>query len=384
MSEKPRLLVVDDEQVVGLSCRAIFERQGFAVDTTTSPVDGLEKVRASHYAAILLDIMMPEMNGLEFLERLRTFNATVPVVIITGYSSVTSAAEAMRLHASDYIPKPFTPDEITAAMRRVLAMPDESATAAPKAEGWVPDGGFLFLDHAWMRRGRDGTVRAGALLPREEAKSIVAVRVPAPGVRVYEGLPLGEVLLAGGRHRPILPRHRRDRRGQSRARRRTGARLGRPVRGRLARPRPAELGEGAGLPRPAGRSSSPPTRNGRPPSARRSSGSAAKSRSSPMRPPPWTGSSPSRRRRGRRRRVARRRRSGRRRCPARRRARSACRRRRPERLEAPGGVPDPTGLLLRRGAVADDEWIDVLDGAFRTPLPIPVPTRKGRCPTPSA
>ncbi|MBN1770939.1 MAG: response regulator [Deltaproteobacteria bacterium] len=203
MSEKPRLLVVDDEPVVGVSCKAIFERQGFAVEATTSPVEGLEKVRKTRYAAILLDIMMPEMNGLEFLERLRTFNVTVPVVIITGYSSVTSAAEAMRLHASDYIPKPFTPDEITAAVRRVLAMPDEAAATAAPAESWTPDGGCLFLDHAWMRRGRDGTVRAGAFLPRADAGSVVAVHLPAPGVRVYEGLPLGEVVLADGRRRPI-------------------------------------------------------------------------------------------------------------------------------------------------------------------------------------
>ena len=205
MTTKPTLLVVDDEQVVCLSCKAIFASQGFDVETVNDPREGLKLARARHFSAILLDVMMPQMTGIEFLERLREFDATVPVIIITGYASVSNAAEAMRLHASDYIPKPFTPAELRAAVARVVAMPREQA-AAPIAAlaGWTPVGGHLFLDRAWRRLGADGTVLAGAFLGREEAKALERLRLPELGDRVLEGLPLAEAQLADGR-RIVIP-----------------------------------------------------------------------------------------------------------------------------------------------------------------------------------
>lgn len=206
MTTKPTLLVVDDEEVVCLSCKAIFAPQGFEVETANDPREGLAMARARHFSAILLDIMMPQMTGIEFLERLREFDATVPVIIITGYASVSSAAEAMRLHASDYIPKPFTPDELRQAVARVVALPRERAAAAPVAAlaGWTAVGGFLFLDRAWRRLGADGTVLAGAFLGREEAKAIERLRLPEVGDRVIEGLPLAEASLSDGR-KVVIP-----------------------------------------------------------------------------------------------------------------------------------------------------------------------------------
>lgn len=206
MTTKPTLLVVDDEEVVCLSCKAIFAPQGFEVETVNDPREGLALARGRHFSAILLDIMMPQMTGIEFLERLREFDATVPVIIITGYASVSSAAEAMRLHASDYIPKPFTPDELRQAVARVVALPRERAAAAPVAAlaDWTPAGGCLFLDRAWRRLGADGTVLAGAFLGREEAKAIERLRLPEVGDRVIEGLPLAEAALPDGR-RIVVP-----------------------------------------------------------------------------------------------------------------------------------------------------------------------------------
>jgi DNA-binding response OmpR family regulator len=206
MTTKPTLLVVDDEQVVCLSCKAIFASQGFDVETVNDPREGLTLARARHFSAILLDIMMPQMTGIEFLERLREFDATVPVIIITGYASVSNAAEAMRLHASDYIPKPFTPDELRSAVSRVVAMPRERAAADPIAAlaGWTPVGGYLFLDRSWRRLGADGTVLAGAFLGREEGKAVERLRLPELGDRVTEGLPLAEAQLPDGR-RIVIP-----------------------------------------------------------------------------------------------------------------------------------------------------------------------------------
>ena len=122
MVDQRKLLVVDDEEVVCQACRRIFSRQGFQVETYTDPRHGLANATANDYAIILLDIKMPNMDGIQFLERLREKKPDVPVLIITGYPSIPNAAAAMRLGACDYVTKPFTSEEIMWAMQRVLKM----------------------------------------------------------------------------------------------------------------------------------------------------------------------------------------------------------------------------------------------------------------------
>lgn len=121
MSETPALLVVDDEDVVCHACQRIFTRHGFRVDVNTDPRVGLTWATDRPYAAILLDIKMPLLDGLRFLELLRSKKPELPVVVITGYPNTLNADSAHRLGAADYVPKPFTVEEITAAVRRALA-----------------------------------------------------------------------------------------------------------------------------------------------------------------------------------------------------------------------------------------------------------------------
>ena len=96
MADERRLLVVDDEEVVCQACRRIFSRQGFQVETHTDARQGLMHATENDYAIILLDIKMPYMDGIQFLERLRQKKPNVPVLIITGYPSIPNAAAAMR------------------------------------------------------------------------------------------------------------------------------------------------------------------------------------------------------------------------------------------------------------------------------------------------
>ena len=120
MFDPPRLLVVDDEAVVCQACHRIFSRQGFVVDESVDARDGLDRAASEDYSAILLDIKMPEMDGIEFLENVRKKKPDVPVMIMTGYPSIPNATAAIRLGAADYITKPFTPEEITQSVRRML------------------------------------------------------------------------------------------------------------------------------------------------------------------------------------------------------------------------------------------------------------------------
>jgi len=115
-----RILVIDDEAVVCLSCQRILGALGHVVEYRQSPMAGLELALGGDYGIILLDLMMPEMDGLEVLRRLREQGVTSEVVIITGYGTVESAVEAMKRGAADYVAKPFTPDELQMVVRKVV------------------------------------------------------------------------------------------------------------------------------------------------------------------------------------------------------------------------------------------------------------------------
>ncbi len=120
MSQSRRLLIVDDEAAICLACARVLGPQGFEVETTTDPHEGLQRAAANDYACVLLDLKMPRMDGLEFLEALRRVKPRVPVLIMTGHSSAASAVAAGRLGASHYVAKPFSPEEVLAAVRSAL------------------------------------------------------------------------------------------------------------------------------------------------------------------------------------------------------------------------------------------------------------------------
>ncbi|MBN1503760.1 MAG: sigma-54-dependent Fis family transcriptional regulator [Candidatus Eisenbacteria bacterium] len=115
-----RILVIDDEAVVCLSCARILASEGYQVDSKQRAEEGLELALTGQYDVILLDLVMPDMTGLEVLERLKQAGVPSEVVIITGYSTIQTAVDAMKLGAADYVSKPFTPDELRLVVRKVL------------------------------------------------------------------------------------------------------------------------------------------------------------------------------------------------------------------------------------------------------------------------
>ena len=201
MSRDPRLLVVDDEAAICQACRRVFSRQGFQVEQCTEASEGLNRATEGDYAAILLDIKMPEMDGIQFLEELRKKRPDVPVMIMTAYPSIPNAAAAVRLGASDYITKPFTPEQITQSVRRMLAHDPrgENRSEGPLTivESWAdPQGEFLFLDESWLQVDEDASACVGALLKCSQEKKPLAVRLPQVGEALYQGLPLAGVTFA--------------------------------------------------------------------------------------------------------------------------------------------------------------------------------------------
>lgn len=204
MLDDPRLLVVDDEEAICEGCRRIFARQGFKVEKTSDARQGLALAADSDFAAILLDIKMPEMDGIEFLEQLRAKKPSVPVILMTGYPSIPNAISAVRLGAAGYITKPFTPEEISQAVHKFLPAHDGNRVdlAADKSPAASTEG-ICFWNESWFQPAGDNTVRAGAVLARAEQPAVEKVRLPGIGEVVYQGLPLAVVRAAGRPDRVI-------------------------------------------------------------------------------------------------------------------------------------------------------------------------------------
>ena len=169
MLDDKRLLVVDDEEVICQACRRIFSALGCQVDTITDPIEGLCLAIEQPYDAVLLDVKMVGLDGINFLDRLRNAKPALPVVMVTGHPSVHHAAAAVRLKASDYVTKPFTPEEIVHSIRRSLESSGRGEAAANRTVStstlpWTPDGwtdSFLGRVVASAWRGRRGTNRRG-------------------------------------------------------------------------------------------------------------------------------------------------------------------------------------------------------------------------------
>ena len=115
-----KMLVIDDDTMVLSSCQRIFEEENFSVVTTTSPEEGLSLVLDTYFDVVLCDWMMPGLDGMDVITRLEDTSPGSAIVMISGYPSIERATEAMKRGAMDYMPKPFTPDEIIKAVNEAM------------------------------------------------------------------------------------------------------------------------------------------------------------------------------------------------------------------------------------------------------------------------
>jgi CheY-like chemotaxis protein len=115
-----RVLVVDDEAVAANSVRRTLSRRGYRVDEAFSGNEALNRILSEMYDVVLLDMKMPDTNGLELLPIIKKHRPKLPVVMVTGYASIDTAVEAIQRGASDYVAKPFTPDELFTATNKAI------------------------------------------------------------------------------------------------------------------------------------------------------------------------------------------------------------------------------------------------------------------------
>ncbi|HDP97955.1 MAG TPA: response regulator, partial [bacterium] len=120
MTEVKNILVVDDDDVIRLSCELTLKAEGMVVDSAENGRVGVEMLKKKKYDLILLDLMMPEMQGTEFLDFVSSYDESIIVIVITGFATIESAVETLKKGAYDYLPKPFTPEELRKVVRKGL------------------------------------------------------------------------------------------------------------------------------------------------------------------------------------------------------------------------------------------------------------------------
>ncbi|MBE9574217.1 MAG: response regulator [Proteobacteria bacterium] len=118
--ERARILVVDDEKVIRDSCTRILTTEGHIIKSAENGNIGLEVFREFHPDLVLVDLKMPGKSGMDVLEEIESIDPNVVQIVITGYATVSSAVDAMKRGAYDFIPKPFTPEEILLIVGRGL------------------------------------------------------------------------------------------------------------------------------------------------------------------------------------------------------------------------------------------------------------------------
>ena len=133
-----RVLVIDDEQIILDSISKILTEENFRVDTTLKGGTGISHAINEPYDLILTDIRMPDLDGLKVLREIRRLKPGIPIIIVTGYATISSAVEAMHLGATNYIEKPFTPEQlvetVTSAISKCMNEPPEAETLIHQKE----------------------------------------------------------------------------------------------------------------------------------------------------------------------------------------------------------------------------------------------------------
>ncbi|MGM0555191.1 MAG: response regulator [Myxococcota bacterium] len=115
-----RILIIDDDTDICEYMQLLLTQSGYDVTAKTNPKEGLEVLREEEFHVVILDIMMPELNGMEVLEEIRSFDSDIAIIIFTGYPSVDTAVTSMKYDVSDYIKKPFDVDEFNQTLEKIL------------------------------------------------------------------------------------------------------------------------------------------------------------------------------------------------------------------------------------------------------------------------
>ncbi len=190
MSEKSKILVVDDELPVCKSVASALANENYAVDMALSGEEALRKEEENRYDIIVADLMMLGISGMDLLKLLKEKRPEIMVIMITGYPSIKTAVESIKLGAFDYLPKPFTPNELRTLISRALARKQLfGETKEKKISGVaIPTGLYCISENSWAKVEEDGNVRIGVHhILLQSIKKITTIEFPKVNETRYQG-----------------------------------------------------------------------------------------------------------------------------------------------------------------------------------------------------
>ncbi|MGM0452314.1 MAG: ATP-binding response regulator [Thermodesulfobacteriota bacterium] len=117
---KPRVLVIDDEKRIREACRRLLSDEGFEVALAEDGETGLEKIEEAHFDIILLDLVMAGLSGFDVLSRVKSLHPDTVIIVITGYATIEHSIEAMKKGAFDFLPKPFSPQDLRLVVSKAI------------------------------------------------------------------------------------------------------------------------------------------------------------------------------------------------------------------------------------------------------------------------
>ena len=164
------LLVIDDEEVIIDSILKVGKVENLRIDTTLSGTEGLAKIEQFNYKLIVCDLILPDLNGFEIVQKVVSNNISSPIIVTTGYSTIDNAIKAMQYGAIDFLPKPFTFDEILGCIRKGIryskiisdrVVKIGSKNSSPLLFIPCPPSYYRFGLTSWLSIEKDFNVRCG-------------------------------------------------------------------------------------------------------------------------------------------------------------------------------------------------------------------------------
>ncbi|QDL39555.1 response regulator transcription factor [Rhodoferax sediminis] len=147
----PRILLIDDDEHLAAPLASYFARFDCTLDSATRPSEGLARLRAAHYDAAILDVMLPEMDGFALCREIRK-ESDIPIVMLTARGDVMDRVVGLELGADDYLPKPFEPRELVARVQTILRRQRVAPPVAASPQRRVFDGLAIDLDRREVLR----------------------------------------------------------------------------------------------------------------------------------------------------------------------------------------------------------------------------------------
>ena len=123
---KGKVLIIDDEDIVRISCQRILVPEGYEVRSTKSAAEGFGILSQDAVDVVLTDLKMPDIDGMQVLKKVKEEWPDIEVIMITGYQTINTAVEAIKLGAFDYIEKPFIPSAIVEAIEKAISHRQEN------------------------------------------------------------------------------------------------------------------------------------------------------------------------------------------------------------------------------------------------------------------